>query len=893
MGDAIVSVFVEKLINVLLDETRILFDLKDHFEKLKTELQIMQSFLKDADRLKRKHQTLRTIMTSLRELIYEAEDILADCEIRSKDEQQLVGRCSVCFIPSLSELPFYYQSGKRLKDINERVTNIKQNISSYLGVSFFGHTSSTTEDQNNQMPRWSSPIFDHTQVVGLEDDRDELLKKINQFLLGKRYLIVMDDVWSEDNAWWHCICEGLPKGNGSSVIITTRIEKVARKMGVSEEQTHQPKFLSGDNSWLLFRKIAFAETAGECIHSDLESAGKEIVQKCKGLPLAIKAVGGILLCKSPYLSEWRRIADNFREELAENDDSVKASLQLSYDELPSYLKSCFLCFSLYPEDCVISKEQLMHWWIGEDFVPVRNGRLALEVAKSCFSGLMNRCLIEVVDKTYSGNIVTCKMHDMVRDLAINLAEEDRFCTSNGIKSRHLSLKSDMDRRCFQTNLNLRVLLSTTKTGETNKVASSVAARFCGCRYLRVLDLSKSIFETHLTSLLDNIGFLQHLTYLSLSNTHPLVQVPHSLDKLSNLKILDLSYCQNLKVLPSYVTNLHNLIVLDVSYCGSLEYLPKGLGRLSNLQSLLGFRPARPNQSKGCRIAELKTLPLLETLELRLTREDEIGDDEVDILSSLLQLQFLTITCFDTHGSGLMEMMDKLSPPQQLLELCLKFFPGNMSPIWINPVSLPMLRHLSISSGNIVKMNQLFWGSGKNVWKVEALMLEALSDLQEKWAAFQLAMPLLRVMSVSWCPNLESFPIEDVGFRGGMWEKERPRRCTNLFWQQHEKSCPVYGSRFETCRDAWVKLVIVASDSLRAVKGGSCVLQNNQFKSLLSGALGDDYVLVKLVEETVEVNAGVFCVGAANEPQCIPVAEATERFSFHGVCKMRMICYVAM
>ncbi|PIA46011.1 hypothetical protein AQUCO_01600345v1 [Aquilegia coerulea] len=853
MVDALVSVFVERLLKALVTQSRIVFELKDQFEKLKSELQLMQSFLMDADRLKRKHQTLRTIIGSLRELVYEAEDILADCESRSKDEEQFVGRCTMCFSPSFSELPFLYQTGKRLREINQKVTDIKGNISSYLGVSFFGQTSTIAEAQNNQISRWSSSLYQHTQVVGLEehtqkikewifaanhgllavgivgmgglgktttaqrvfndrevedhfekrmwvsvsqtftveqimrsllknlgdgsvtDDKDELLHKIHQYLQGKRYLIVMDDVWSKDYSWWHCVSEGLPRGNGSSVIITTRIEEVARKMGVTEERTHSPKLLSEDNSWLLFRKIAFADTAGECTHPELASVGKEIVQKCKGLPLAIKAVGGIMLCKSPYLSEWRRIADNFREELVENDDSVKASLQLSYDELPSFLKSCFLCFSLYPEDSVISKEQLIHWWIGEGFLPVRNGRSALEVGKDCFSGLMNRCLIEVVDKTYNGKIVTCKMHDMVRELAINLAEEDTFSTSDGLKSRHLALKSDIDHRCFQTNLKLRALLSTPKTGEINKVASRVAAKFCECQYLRVLDLSKSIFETHLTSLLDHIGSLRHLTYLSLSNTHPLIQIPRSFDQLSNLQILDLSYCQNLKVLPSSITNLRNLIVLDVSHCGSLECLPKGLGRLSNLQALLGFRPARPDQSKGCRISELRTLARLVTLDLQLTHGDAIGDDEVDVLSDLQQLQVLTISYFGSHGTDLTQKINKLSPPQQLLELCVKFFPGDMSPSWINPVSLPLLRHLSISSGNLAKMNPSFWGNEKNVWKVEALMLEAMSDLQENWTSFQLAMPLLRVISISWCPNLSSFPIEDVGFRGGVWKKERQRQ----------------------------------------------------------------------------------------------------------------------
>ncbi|KAK3224193.1 hypothetical protein Dsin_011218 [Dipteronia sinensis] len=235
------------------------------------------------------------------------------------------------------------------------------------------------------------------------DDRGELLRKINQYLLGKRYLIVMDDVWSKDTAWWRRICTGLPKGKESSIIITTRILEVVQKMGGQEAKIHFPKFLSKDDSWLLFRNIAFAGTGGKCPNSEIQVVGKEIVAKCKGLPLAIKAVGGMMLYKPPRLREWQKTAERFREELAERDDSVMASLQLSYDELPPYLKSCFLSFSLYPEDCVITKEQLVHWWIGEGFAPLRNGRSSIEAGEDCFSGLSNRCLVEVVDKTYKQN----------------------------------------------------------------------------------------------------------------------------------------------------------------------------------------------------------------------------------------------------------------------------------------------------------------------------------------------------------------------------------------------------------------------------------------------------------------------------------------------------------
>jgi len=853
MVDAVVSVFLEKLLNALSEESRVLSEFRDQFERLQSELLLMQSFLKDVDRLKRKNNTLRRITINLRELIFEAEDILADCQLHSRDNELFSTGWLMCIYPT--KVPAQYQTGKRLKEIIEKITNIKQDIATYFGVSF-SNQPHHVYGCNDLSQRWSSPVYDHTQVVGLEgdtrkvkdwlfeadggilaigvvgmgglgkttialkvyndrevegrferrmwvsvsqtfseeqilrsmlrnlgdasigDDRGELLRKINQYLIGKKYLIVMDDVWGEDFAWWERIVEGLPKGNGSVVIITSRFKKVVQKMGVRENRIHWPKFLSKDDSWLLFRKIAFAASEGECKYPELENIGKEIVEKCKGLPLAIKVVGGMMLCKPSRYHEWKRILDHFRDELAENDDSERglmASLQLSYDELPPHRKSCFLCFSVYPEDCVISKEQLVHWWIGECFVPLRSGRLITEAGEDCFSGLTNRCLIEVVDKTYNGTIYTCTIHDMVRDLVLKIAEDDEFFKQDGTSCRHLGITSNLDSKHLIGNRKLRALLSTTKTAEVNKIASSTAKALSKPHYLRVLDVSKSIFGTSLSGILNQIGSLQHLTYLNLSNTHPLVQFPPSLEKLGNLQILDVSYCQNLKMLPSYIVTFKKLKVLDVSHCGSLECFPKGLGRLSNLEVLLGFRPARSSQPEGCRIGELRNLAKLRMLSIQITRDDELGHTEVNALVNLQELQYLSLSCFDSDGSDLITKVDKLFPPPQLHELCLEFYPGKISPMWLSPMSLPVLRFLSISSGNIAEFHEGFWGDDDTVWKIEALMLESLSDLGVEWSKMQQVMPSLRIVNASWSPELESFPIDDSGFRGDVWKKGEHRR----------------------------------------------------------------------------------------------------------------------
>ncbi|KAK9663863.1 hypothetical protein RND81_14G003500 [Saponaria officinalis] len=840
MVDAVVTVFLEKLLNTLDRESRTLLGYRDQFQKLQNELNYMRSFLKDAERLKRKNETLRCALADLRELVYEAEDILADCELLSNQIGSGNGY-------SPMKVSAKYQMSKRLGEVNHKIIGIKEKISSYVGPQLTSYSGDGSSHEDGQ-PRWSCPVYDHTQVVGLEgdtiklkdwlfqaddgilsigivgmgglgkttlaqtvyndkevehhfekriwvsvsqtftdeqilrsilrnlgdanigDDRGDLLKRINQNLLGKRFLIVMDDVWCEDTTWWQRIYDGLPKGSGSCIIVTTRIEGVARKMRVQEARIHRPKILGESDSWLLFCNVAFANNNHVCTSDELVEIGKELVSKCRGLPLAIKAVGGMMLCKRPYYHEWRRIADHFRDELADNDNSVMASLQLSYDELPSYLKSCVLSLSVYPEDCEISKDQLVRWWVGEGFAPVRNGRLATEASEDCFAGLTNRCLVEVVEWDYNGKISTCKVHDMVRDLVIKIAIDDTFSGLNVADCRHLGINTSIKQKQITDSKKLRALISTVKSGEVNKVDNCNGNKFCDFTYLRVLDLSKSIFETSLGALLGKVGSMKHLTCLNLSNTHPLTQVPLSLEKLNRLLILDLSYCQSLRSLPPFVMKFENLVVLDVSHCGSLEYLPRNLGSLSKLQVLLGFKPARKG-NLGSRISDLRSLSQLRTLELQLTREDEIDDSETDALMGLKELQILTINCFNSFERELVNKVEKLHPPSNLHEVSLKFYPGKISPKWLNPVSLPMLRYLSMTGGNVARFDDTFWGSGNSTWKIEGLKLDSLSHLSLDWETTKRVMPSLRTVHAHWCPRLKFFPIEGVGFRGGVWKEE--------------------------------------------------------------------------------------------------------------------------
>ncbi|MQM16000.1 hypothetical protein Taro_048949 [Colocasia esculenta] len=344
-----------------------------------------------------------------------------------------------------------------------------------------------TDEISNDVKRWSSPVFDQTQIVGLDGDADKIkgwlfgandatsvIGIVGMGGLGKTTTAqkVFNEKQVEDHfekRMWVSVSQTFVEEEIMRSMLKNlgdaSIGDVARRMGVVEGRIHRPSLLTMEESWSLFCKIAFAGTRGVCQDPRLNEVGLEIVEKCGGLPLAIKAVGGVMFCKPVSVVEWRRIADNFSEELAQGDDFVMASLQLSYDELPTYLKPCFLCFVIYPEDCVILKDQLIHWWIGEGFLPTTSGRSLAETGEDCFMGLLNRCLVETVDRNFNGKIYTCKIHDMVRDLVFKTAEKEGFWILQDSQYRRLGLGPSIEVKHLNSNLKLRALVSTANKQE--------------------------------------------------------------------------------------------------------------------------------------------------------------------------------------------------------------------------------------------------------------------------------------------------------------------------------------------------------------------------------------------------------------------------------------------
>ena len=270
--------------------------------------------------------------------------------------------------------------------------NVQENISiiPIVGIGGLGKTTLAQlvyNDENvkrNFEPKlWVciSDIFDVKRIVKEileltkmehEESLESLQKKLRDKLDGKKYLIVLDDLWNEDSNKWLPLRNLLTVGaRGSRVIVTTRSVRVARVIGATS--WHALKGLPKENAWSLFVKVAF-EQGQPPENQAFISLGKEIVEECGGVPLAIRTIAS-LLCTKASENEWQSFKDYELSKITqEEENGILSTLKLSYDHLPSRLKQCFAYCRLFPKDYRIEVNTLINLWIAQGFIVLEDPR---------------------------------------------------------------------------------------------------------------------------------------------------------------------------------------------------------------------------------------------------------------------------------------------------------------------------------------------------------------------------------------------------------------------------------------------------------------------------------------------------------------------------------------
>ncbi|KAM3399675.1 hypothetical protein ACQJBY_004849 [Aegilops geniculata] len=405
---------------------------------------------------------------------------------------------------------------------------------------------------------------------GAKADVYELTEAIKKILQNKKCLIVLDDVW--DKEAYTQMCSAFQGLQGSRVMITTRKEDVAALAPVRRRLLLQP--LGSVESFKLFCSRAFHNSLGRKCPPELEAVAAAIVDRCRGLPLAIVSSGSLLSTKQPTEHAWNQVYNHLRSELRGNNH-VQAILNLSYHDLPGDLRNCFLYCSLFPEDYAMSRENLVRLWVAEGFAMKKDDSTPEEVAEGYLMELIGRNMLEVVERDELFRVSTCKMHDIVRDLVLAVAKEERFGSASDQGEMTLT---DKEVRRFST------------CGWRDSMAAAPGVDFPRLR--TVISLSAALSSTNMISSV--LSGSNYLTVLELQDS-AICHVPASIGNLFNLRYIGLRRTR-VQSLPDTIEKLSNLETLDVKQT-KIEKLPPGIVKVEKLRHLLADRYADEKQTK--------------------------------------------------------------------------------------------------------------------------------------------------------------------------------------------------------------------------------------------------------------------------------------------------------
>ncbi|CAD6273102.1 unnamed protein product [Miscanthus lutarioriparius] len=662
-------------------------------------------------------------------------------------------------------------------------------------------------EKHFELRRWCcvSDDFDVSTIASNichtnEKGREKSLQELQSIIRGKRYLIVLDDVWNRDADKWGklktCLKQG---GKGSAVLTTTRDAEVAHIMTMGVAEAHNIENLSDEHLKEIVQSRAFSLQNPNIEEQDGILSG--FVRRCVGSPLAAKAFGSMLSNRTS-INEWKDILA--KSNICSEKTGILPILKLSFDDLSSDMKQCFAFCALFPKDYEIDVDLLIQLWMAHDFIPVQEDDNPETVGKYIFEELTQRSFFQDVRQiAYSRRLslrksTICKIHDLMHDIALSVLGKE--CVTIVGKPSVNKLLLNPTRHLFLSIYGIRPVFwkeqVTSLLDHLLKKQTATLHTLFFKEYADFLDISKytSLRALHLPAqpLYFTRWFgqeqltrhIQHLRYLNLSS-HWFEKLPEGISIMYNLQTLDLSHCEYLRQLPKDMKYMANLRHLYTNGCKSLTCMPPGLGQITSLQTLTYFVIGN---GLGCStIGEVQNLNLGGELELSgLQNVTEV----LAKAASLENKEKLTHLSLEWNDDGCekpdshKEVLDALKPHHRLEMLRIKSYKGTNLPSWITDLSL--LQHLTelhllrctlceefpqfcrfkalevLYLENLDKLRSLC--SHMVSTPFPALKQLRLHDLEslERWVATEgkedeLTFPVLEEVDIKNCPKLTSLP----------------------------------------------------------------------------------------------------------------------------------------
>ncbi|XP_008237102.1 PREDICTED: putative disease resistance protein At1g50180 [Prunus mume] len=764
MAENVVSFLLERIHDLLTEKVNFLMGVRNQIKLLQQELQIMRSFLKDADSRQEKEAVVREYVEQIRDAAYSAQYVIEKFvhEIESTKLNRRWNKISLfyrCF-KYVRKLKTLYNVGSKIEEIKGKISQLRVNLETYgirrlkegegpsysdrvvpelrrsfshfgnhnvvglveaaktlatelvkpgnsgsrvVSICGMGGLGKTTlarmvyhhdevrdhfshfiwvcvSQQYQTRDIWEQFLFklsspdkeEREKITKMKDG--EIAKELFVLLQKTRSLVVLDDIWDEDA--WSLLSAGFPtqEDTETKVLLTSRNKSVAYRAD-PRGFLYEPPCLNDDDSWELFHKVAIVQrvqpygdhppaTGAKNSKNPLitvesmEKLGKEMVRHCRGLPLAIIVLGGVLATKH-FIDEWETVHKTIKSHLKTvNGDHRSAefgsmeALALSYDDLPYQLKPCFLHLGQFPEDFEMPTRRLINLWVAEGMIPSSNERENEEtledVAYRYLTMLAERYLVQVERRSSTGRIKICRMHDLIRELCLTKAKENDFFQIIELRDsdREMELLSSpvIDRpfsigRMRRVSIHLKNFSGLISLGTEECPPIMSALGFSQDGYSGV---SQELIE----SIVSRFKFL---TVLDLEDIRGFA-IPKGIGNLIHLRLLTVNSAWT-GVLLSSIGNWRFLLALYIDPYGSAELIPDVIWKMKRLRHL--YLPVQYGwRTKKLQFANLNDLQTLKNFPAKIA--------DVKDLTTLPNLRKLVVQIPD--DSKLDEFMAIFQPP---------------------------------------------------------------------------------------------------------------------------------------------------------------------------------------------------------------------------------------
>ncbi|XP_027076976.1 putative late blight resistance protein homolog R1B-16 [Coffea arabica] len=571
----------------------------------------------------------------------------------------------------------------------------------------------------------------------LEMDESDLAHKLYKLLKRNRYLIFLDDVW-EIKAW-NLVKSSLPDdANGSRILFTNRIQLQFNP----NSKAHNLRQLTNEESWKLLQKKVFGK---EGFPPALGKVGSQIAKLCRGLPLTVVLVAGILANTAEDC--WEEVAESLTSSIVLDDEYCRKTLELSYSHLSDDLKPCLLYFGAYKEDENVPIRRLLWLWISEGFVRKTEEKSLEDAANDYLKDLVDRSLVMVSEQRSMGGAKACRVHDLVHEFCVKKAKEENFLhVLHGRNDRFiLTGPSNPLRVCDQNGRNFMIweLMLEFPNVRSLLLFKEDDLGFWLPKLLRVLDLGELEFGAYFPM---EVFLLAHLRYLAL-RLNLIDSIPTAIANLSRLQTFLLRGNNADCLLPKTIWNIKTLRHLwttdsSVGFIFPVENLEVSPGLLHLDALSLAIDPSSQSLQKI-----LTKLPNIRRLRCKMTESSEeptrIGDG-ILVFDCLSQLESLTLRYFGRYGFKF---------PLNLKKLTLSHNEQPWSEISTIGM-LPKLEVLKLLDDSVVGEE---WEMKEGEFpSLRILKLRGLWDFRS-WTASSDNFPRLEKLVVRDCEHLEEVP----------------------------------------------------------------------------------------------------------------------------------------